>query len=533
MKFNLGKTKTGRILLVIFAISCLGMTFKYYDSISEFWTSYRIFDEIYKRIREDYVEETKSADLMQNAINGMISNLDPHSKFLKSDYFKKFNQNYAGYSGIGISFDVIRKQITIMSVFRGGPSDKAGLLAGDRIVSIDGESAIGMDRDEAPAHLMGPQGSKVSVSIARHGVNKTQDYVLIRDKIHVESIPYGFILKPGLGYINIIRFSATTGEELKKHLVELKAQGMKKLILDLRNNGGGYLNPSAEVVDRFLSRGKKIVYTKGRNKESFRQFYTTNQLTFKNIPLIILIDRFSASASEIVSGALQDWDRALIVGETSFGKGLVQSQYRFNDGSALLMTTARYYTPIGRMIQRPYSNISLEDYYIQIADDSLRKAWENNPDRPTYTTKILGRKVLGGGGITPDIFFKTKQDTISTIVRRLVTSPKRLYFTFVEDYLNNQSSPKINLADFLRDYQPNGKLLTRFLGYIREMNFVISDSEFEKNKLDIQFFLKQNIADQIWGDEARYKVQLLRDNQFIESTNYIDQAEKLLKLAYH
>lgn len=532
MKRRTMRKKTLFILIAVLSAVFMGTTLHYYDTVSDIITSYKIFNEVYQRIREDYVEETAGTELIQNAINGMVSELDPHSRYLKPDYFKKFNQDYAGYSGIGITFDVIRNKITIMSVIPEGPSDRAGLIVGDRIVAINGENAIGLDKDEAPKYLMGPKGTKVRVAVDRTGFRKPREFTIVRDEVHVESIPYAFILRPGLGYIDIIRFSSTTGPELKKHLLDLKSKGMKELILDLRHNGGGYLDASAEVADRFLTKGKKLVYTKGRTSDSFREFYSSNELTFADLPVIVIIDRFSASASEIVSGALQDWDRALIVGETSFGKGLVQSQYRFRDGSALFMTTARYFTPIGRQIQRPYDDISLEDYYTEIMDDSLRKEWEQNPKRPLYRTKILRRRVKGGGGITPDIFITAKPETVSAAVRRLVIHPKRLFFTFIEDYLKGNSRPTISLTSFLREYQPETAMLQKFLGYIREMGVQLSNQEFYDNRKDIQFFLKQSLADQIWGDEARYKVQLLRDGQLIESLTYLPQARRLLQNAY-
>ena len=222
--------------------------------------------------------------------------------------------------------------------------------------------------------------------------------IIIRDEIHVKSIPYIFMIEKDIGYMHIVRFSKTTEEELIVGLQELQSQGMKKLVLDLRNNGGGYLLAAVGVVDKFLEKDRKIVYTRGRIKSSFHQFFSTNKNTYSTLPIIILINRHSASASEIVSGSLQDWDRALILGETSFGKGLVQNQYTFKDGSALLITTARYYTPSGRLIQRPFDNKSREEYYRQVLDDSLRTLWEQEPTRPEYQTMILQRDILGGGG---------------------------------------------------------------------------------------------------------------------------------------
>ncbi len=519
--------------MILTALSLFsGWTVRKASSLYRYAKSFQIFEDVFQRIQKDYVDETSEEQLLRDAINGMIGKLDPHSRYVSADYFKKFNQNYEGYSGIGISFDVIRKRVTVMSVIPDGPADKAGLIVGDRIIAINGESAIGIDRDEAPKRLMGTRGTSVRVTVEREGITSPEDFTIIRDDVHVESIPYAFMMRSGVAYMDVIRFSSTTGKEISEHLKSLNNQGMMALIIDLRNNGGGYLNSAVEVVDRFLPGRRKIIYTNGRSSDSFREFYSTDKDTYKDLPVIILINRFSASASEIVAGSLQDWDRALIVGETSFGKGLVQSQYRFRDGSALLMTTARYYTPIGRLIQRPYDNVSLEEYYVQIVVDSLRTKWENNTSRPQYRTKLLRRQVLGGGGITPDLFFQSKQDTITPIVRRIVRSPQRMLFTFVEEYLKTHTDKNWTFQYFLRDFQPNGTMLKQFLGYIRELGLSITDEEFLTNKRDIQYFLKQSVAEQLWGEEARFKVQMLRDRELLESVGYIDEARNLLNRSY-
>ena len=518
------------LLPVIFLASA---SIRIYDSGRSLYSKIKLFSTIVERIKEDYVEDISSYELIDKAIEGMVSDLDPHSSYLTADRFDRWNQSFEGYTGIGVTFDIVRNKITIMSVITNGPSEKVGLRAGDRIVEIDGKSAIGMTRDEVPLKLMGEKGTKVEVDVERWGWENTQKFIIIRDEVHVESIPYAFIIHPGIGYINIIRFSATTGTELENHLMELRNQGMEKLILDLRNNGGGYLDAAVDVADKFLPGGKRIVYTKGRGQNSFREFFSTNKSTYAAMPLIVMIDRISASASEIVAGAMQDWDRGLIIGETSFGKGLVQSQYRFSDGSALLMTTARYYTPADRLIQRPYNGKSIEEYYLEITNDSLRAIWEENPSRPSFKTKILGRKVRGGGGITPDIFFNIPRDSIRTIVRRMLISPDRLFFTFVEDYVKNHPELRGDFNEFLRNYKPNGEILQNFLKYIRDQGFSISNRDFIQSKKDIQFFLKQFIADEIWGDEARYKVQLLRDRNLIETLDYLSNASELLARAYH
>lgn len=491
-----------------------------------------IFNELLYTISKDYVEETTPYDLIDDAIKGIVSNLDPHSTYMTEEHFKRWNQNFAGYSGIGIFFDILRNKITILSIFKNGPSDKTGLQAGDRIIAIDGKSVVGIKRDQVPMKLMGRKGTKVKVTVERRDWTQPKDFIITRDEVHLESVPYAFMISSDVGYIKILRFSSTTSTELEKTLKKLESLGMKKLILDLRNNGGGYLDAAVEVVDKFLPRGKRIVYTKGRVKGSFREFFATGEPTHSFKPIIVLIDRISASSSEIVAGALQDWDRAIVVGETSFGKGLVQSQYIFNDGSALLMTTARYYTPTGRLIQRPYNNKSMQEYYSEVANDSIRKSIGKDPESPSFRTKILEREVYGGGGITPDIFLNTRTDTVSPVMRRMLRSPQRFFFTFVQDYLKSNSEIRKDFNDFLRNYQPTDKIMQNFLGYIQKLEFEITEQEFLQNEQDIQFVLKQTIAAKIWGEEAQYKVQMLRDYQLVEALNYFDVAEKLLVQAY-
>lgn len=520
-------------LLIILALPFLANTsLKLYENSRSIYSQIRLFSMILERIRQDYVEEKSSSDLLKNAIDGMVSNLDPHTTYLTPEDFKQWNQNFEGYSGIGITFDIIRGKITIMSVIEDGPSDHVGLMQGDRIIGINNESAIDIKRDEVPLKLMGPKGTKIKVSVERRGWKKPKSFEITRNEVHVQSIPYAFMLKPGIGYVRIVRFSATTATEMSDALNKLNKQKMKKLIIDLRGNGGGYLEAAVQVSDQFLTGGKRIVYTKGRIQSSFREFFSTDQNTFHHIPIVVLIDRGSASASEILAGALQDWDRAIIVGETSFGKGLVQSQYNFNDGSALLMTTAKYYTPSGRLIQRPYNNgKSFDDYYTAVFNDSLREN-KNKAKRPQHQTLLLQRNVFGGGGITPDIHFKTRRDTIPRLVRDLYFSSDRLFFTFVEDYVKDTTLEKMEFNEFIKTYKPDNGTLRSFSRYIEESGFEFSKEDFINYQQDIRTALKQTIATKIWGDEARYKVQLLQDKPLLESLSYFTQSEKLLKQAY-
>jgi carboxyl-terminal processing protease len=493
----------------------------------------RLFSEVLDKIQTDYVEEKDPQVLVENAIRGMVSNLDPHTTFMNAQQFEKWSQNFEGYSGIGIYFDVISDKITIMSVIPGGPSDKAGLASGDRIVGIGGETAVGMKRDDVPLKLMGPKGTKVEISVERAGWNRPRSYTLVRDEVHIQSVSFAFMIQPQVGYVQITRFSATTADELEKALVKLDREGMKQLVLDLRQNGGGYLEAAVQVADKFIPGGKRLVYTKGRVPESFREFFSEERQSRLALPMVVMIDRASASASEIVAGALQDWDRALIAGETSFGKGLVQSQYKLSDGSALLMTTAHYYTPSGRLIQRPYGEKSFQAYYDEIMEDSVRAKWEKDSSRPAYKTMVLQRKVLGGGGITPDVFLKMAVDTIPQAVRRIFYAPQRPFFTFAETYVIKH--PELARTDFnlfIRDAKLNSNTLPQFFTFLKDQGVAVTNADYVRHSNEIQFLLKQAIATKVWGDESGFKVQMLRDKPLLEALGKMPAAQAILAKAY-
>jgi carboxyl-terminal processing protease len=510
-----------------------GATLQYFDSARSLYTKLKVFSDILERIRTDYVEEKDPDKLVDSAIRGMVADLDPHTTYMTREEYDKWNQDFEGFSGIGIYFDILDGKITILSVIKEGPSEKVGLQTGDRIVSIGGVSAIGIKRDDVPLKLMGPKGTQVNLLVERNGWPKPRAYSIVREEVHVVSVADAFLLAPGTGYIGVTRFSATTDGELDQALQKLELMGMKRLVLDLRQNGGGYLEAAVRVSDRFLPGGKKIVYTRGRTDESFREYFSTERGTHPLIPMIVLIDRTSASASEIVAGAMQDWDRALIVGETSFGKGLVQNPYRFGDGSALLMTTARYHTPAGRVIQRPYRDKSEADYYEEIFDRNWRQKERKKTGRPEFKTMILGRKVWGDGGITPDAFFATDPDTLTKTLRDIVFSPKRPLFTFIENYAAGRKGLKdMDPNEFFRNFRFGTNVPAEFRSHLQNNRIAVTPSGFEKSKEDILFLLKRTLAEKLWGEEAGLKVQIFRDRQIREALGHFPEAESLLAAAY-
>ena len=356
-----------------------------------------------------YVDEVDEDKIVEEAIIKMLAQLDPHSLYSNPEEVKKLNEPLQGnFDGIGVQFNMVQDTLFVVQTISGGPSEKVGILAGDRIVIVNDSTIAGikMSTEEIMRRLRGPRGSKVDLKVLRRGVNELLPFTIKRDRIPIYSIDAAYMLKDKIGYIRIDRFGATTSKEFSDALTKLKKQGMKDLILDLQGNGGGYLNAAIDLANEFLNTKDLIVYTEGkRNPRS--EFYAKGNGQFQDGKLAILIDEFSASASEIVTGAIQDWDRGIIVGRRSFGKGLVQRPVDLPDGSMIRLTVARYYTPSGRCIQKPYTNI--EKYNEDLIDRYNKGEMSNAdsihfPDSLQYTTKRLGRTVYGGGGIMPDYF---------------------------------------------------------------------------------------------------------------------------------
>jgi carboxyl-terminal processing protease len=381
------------------------------------------FATLIQYIESMYVDSVNSKELVEKAIIHLLEELDPHSTYISAEEVAEANEPLQGsFDGIGIQFNILHDTIFVVEPIQGGPSEKLGIRAGDKIVEVEGTkmAGVGVKNSDVLAKLRGPKGTKVKVGIERNGYDKWMYFEITRDKIPIYSVDAAYLIAPEIGYIKVSRFAATTTEELRKGISELKAQGMRDLILDLQDNGGGLLRSAIEMGDEFLSdelpkdspkneKGKLLVYTEGR---AFKRepFNTRSGLpgSFEKGRLVVLIDESSASASEIVSGAIQDWDRGVIVGRRSFGKGLVQRPVNLPDGSMVRLTVQKYYTPAGRCIQKPYED-GKDDYY---ADYSKRlKSGEffsadsiKFPDSLKYETRITKRTVYGGGGIMPDIF---------------------------------------------------------------------------------------------------------------------------------
>lgn len=371
-----------------------------------------------------YVDKVDEDKLVEDAIKGMLEKLDPHSAYSTAEEVKRMNEPLQGnFEGVGIQFNMVEDTLFIIQPVSGGPSEKVGILAGDRIVTVNDTTIAGVkiSREEIMKRLRGPKGTHVKLGISRNGISELIYFDVVRDKIPLYTLDASYMIRKGVGYIRISSFGATTGEEFAEAVTKLKKQGMKDLILDLQGNGGGYLNAAVDIANQFLEPGELIVYTEGLRSPR-REFNAAGNGNLRKGKVVVLIDEFSASASEIVTGAIQDWDRGLVVGRRSFGKGLVQRPIDLPDGSMIRLTTARYYTPSGRCIQKPYED---KEKYKDDLNERFNKGELIHadsihfPDSLKYTTRKEGRIVYGGGGIMPDYFIPLDTTRYNAYHRKL------------------------------------------------------------------------------------------------------------------
>ncbi|MGA7160663.1 MAG: S41 family peptidase [Bacteroidota bacterium] len=499
------------------------------------------FKDVLSLTEKYYVDEVDTQKLTESAIKGMLNDLDPHSVYIDPKQLTKVTEEFRGkFEGIGIEFAIVNDTITVVQPIGGGPSAQLGILSNDKIVKIDGKSAIGFDNDQVMKGLKGPKGTKVSVTIVRPGEKDPLDYEIVRDVIPFYSVDVSFMLNDEVGYINVTRFAETTNAEMLSALQKLKGMGMKRLVLDLRFNPGGYLDQAVKMADLFLdgnpSTGqRKIVYTKGRRPDFDEEYFATSNSEFEKTPLIILISNGTASASEIVAGAIQDWDRGLIVGETSFGKGLVQRQFELADKSAVRLTIARYYTPSGRCIQRSYAE-GKEEYQREAFErketegDNISHVEESDSTRPVFKTAD-GRKIYGGGGITPDYIVKPDDATPLTITLR----NRNLFYEFTTEYLADHTKEikekyKGDFQSFDRNFEIDDSLIAQFISFIKGKKVDFNAEQFAKDKEYTKARLKAHIARNFWGNDGWYPVILRSDNQLKKALSIFPEAAKIAKL---
>ncbi|HEX8210877.1 MAG TPA: S41 family peptidase [Longimicrobium sp.] len=378
----------------------------------------QLFDEVVRYVQTRYVDPQPASELYQKAIKGMLRELgDPHTTFMSAEEYAQLHLATSGeYAGVGIQIAPRDNYITAVGVLPGTPAERAGVRVGDRMIEIDGQDAKGWSDEKAVKVLRGPKGSPVTIKVLRVGVDEPVTFRIVRDEIHVKSVPYAYMASPGVGYVNLTVFAETSTDEIRAAITRLKGEGMKSLVLDLRNNPGGLLNQGVSVSDLFLKSGQAIVETRARDPRESETFRARDDASYPELPVVVLVDEYSASAAEIVAGALQDHDRALVVGSPTYGKGSVQSLFPLSGGNFLKMTTAKWYTPVGRSIQKEHE----EDEDGLAAEDTAEVSRSGTPmlqdtaKRQPFRTDG-GRTVFGGGGIVPDL--ELKQDSATAVER--------------------------------------------------------------------------------------------------------------------
>jgi len=489
-------------------------------------------NQVIQYVKKNYVDTIGKTRLEEKAITGLLESLDPHSTYITPAEFHDATDPLLGsFEGIGVQFRIENDTITVILPVANGPSEKLGIKAGDRIVKIEGKNVAGIkiSNNDVMRKLKGPKGTQVNVSIFRRGVKDLMDYTVTRDVIPTYSMDIAYMVNPGTGYIKLNNFSATTHDEVHTALGQLKKNGMEKLILDLRGNGGGYLTAAVDLADEFLPKGRLIVYTKGAN-HSREDYYSDGQGIFEQGTLVVMIDEFSASASEIVTGALQDNDRGIVLGRRSFGKGLVQEQLNMKDGSAVRLTVARYYTPSGRCIQKPYKD-GLEkynsDYYHRFMNGELEHPDSIKfPDSLKFKT-LSGKIVYGGGGIMPDIFTPIEKDSALRFYN--LAANKGLIYQWAFDYTDKyrrQLSRFKNVDVFEAKFQVSDAMYAEFLAYTLKKGLKHEGKNLPESDHRARVLIKAYIGRNILDNEGFYPILNTIDPAFKKAVEVVKNHSK-------
>ncbi len=475
---------------------------------------YRVFTAALSAIDREYVEEVPSDRLVYGAIDGMLKTLDPHSSFFDPKQYAQMRERQEGhYSGLGIQIQAIDGDITVMSIFEGSPAYKQGLRRGDVIARVNGEDAKGWTSDNAVKHLKGPKGTTVAISLRRRGYEGLIDMEVERDDVNITTVRGAFMIDKETGYIKLADFSETSNDEVGAALTKLTNSGMKRLVFDLRDNPGGPLDQAIHIANRFLPRGDLIVYTRGRTNNSDQDYRATEESDYTQLPLLVLVNRNSASASEIVSGALQDHDRAFVVGETTFGKALVQSVYRISGGAGLALTTGRYFTPSGRMIQRPWDG-TFDEYLTYTLRDQTGER-EHTAAQLKYTD--ARRKVYSGGGIEPDKFFVGPVEGFNPtrFGRTLVARGTFQNFTdqFTAEGDTRLSAANKNKKAIAKGFQVTDAMLADFKTSLKSQRVIIDEDAFKKDETFIRAMIHYDIDVALFGVSEARRNLITRDPQ--------------------
>src|SRR5215510_2218532 len=490
---------------------------------------YKIFTAALAAVEANYVGEFQSDKLVYSAITGMLQTLDPHSSFMDPRSFAQMRERQEGrYYGLGISINVVDGDVTVFNVFEGSPAYQKGLRRGDVIAKIEGEETKGWTTEQAVRKLRGPKGSAVNVTLRRVGYPGPIDLAVNRDEVHIPTVPAAIMLDATTGYIKLLDFGENTDQELGKALRDLTQKGMKRLVFDLRANPGGALDQAIRVSNRFLPKGDLIVYTRGRVPNSDQDYRATETSEYLNLPMVTLVSRSSASASEIVSGALQDHDRSLIVGETTFGKALVQSVYRLSENAGAAITTARYYTPSGRMIQRPWDG-TFDDYLMYVyRDQDPNRA--HKADELKYTDS--GRKVYGGGGVEPDRRFDGPSEGFNPTRFGRAIAARNLFDTYAQQF-TKKGDTRLTLRDaktreLTQDYEVTDAMLAEFKAIVQKSPVPFDEASWQKDLPFIKAMIHREIDVDLFGVAAAYQNIAKYDPQLQYALTLFPEAQQLL-----
>lgn len=476
------------------------------------------FEEAYLFVANNYPDKDMTV-LTERAIRNMFTSLDPHSVYIEPEDNERIQEDFEGrFQGIGIQFNIIQDTITVITPISGGPSDQLGIMSGDRIIKINDSTAVGFSTDDVVNTLRGPKGTEVRVTIARPRTSNPLNFTIVRDDIPLTTLDSQYMLDDRTGYLKINRFAATTHSEFVTAANSLKEDGMERMVLDLRNNPGGYLSQAIAIAEEFFPRGTKLVSTESRHARFEQEVYSSKHGIFREMPVIVLVNEGSASASEIVSGAIQDHDRGLIVGRRTFGKGLVQQQYELIDKSSIRVTISRYLTPSGRLIQKPYERSGREEYAYEIyeREDAVNDAQHfigDVPDSLKYFTGA-GRQVYGGGGIIPD-YIVQQDTTLSGYVFNFMLA-NRADFDFVREYLDQRgdqfrSEWESRYEAYRTDFHWSDRDRQRIIELMTERGMEISaeyeEPEIENDSLKVS---PAHLDDVLWMVEGRVKAEVAR-----------------------
>ncbi len=493
---------------------------------------YRTFTAALAAVEQEYVEEVEADRLVYSAITGMLQTLDPHSSFLDPRAYAQLRERQEGrYYGLGISIVPVDGDITVVSLFEGSPAYKKGIRRGDVIARIEGTDTKGWTSEQAVKSLRGPKGSEVKLGLRRQGFAELIDLSVARDEVNIPTIKGAFMVDQQTGYIRLNDFSETTDRDLGAALDALASKGMRRLLLDLRDNPGGPLDQAIKVSDRFLPQGDLVVYTRGRTRNSDQDYRADNAGELAVVPVVVLVNRNSASASEIVSGALQDHDRALVVGEKTFGKALVQSVYRISEGAGLALTTARYFTPSGRLIQRPWDG-TFDEYLTYSLRDQKQDRERSNADLK-YTD--AGRKVFGGGGIEPDRFLAGPVEGFSPTRFGRLLAARQSFATFADQFTAEGDTRMVaankNKKTIAKGFLVTDAMLADFRAMLEKQKVRIDDAAFKQDDAFLRAMIHFDIDAALFGmDEARGNL-IAKDPQAQFALSHFAEAEKLTELS--